>query len=167
MSVLDYTKLCPEQSAKTVEALAQLLADMQVFYTNLRGFHWNVKGCEFYQLHAYFESTYDAYATHIDDVAERILQLGGSPDSHFSTYLKMAKVQEQCSKCLDGRGMLKNVLETLSFLANEERTLLTSLDAKDAATTDLLTGFIAEQEKAIWMLVAMLDGGECCCKDKK
>jgi len=163
MNVLDYTKLCPEQSAKTVEGLAQLLADMQVFYTNLRGFHWNVKGHDFYQVHAYFEGEYNAYATHIDDIAERILQLGGQPSSHFSSYLKVAKVQEQCSKCISCCEMLKNVLETYGFLVEEERTLLTSLDAKDAATTDLLTRLIVEQEKAIWMLAAMLSG-DCCKK---
>ena len=156
MSVLDYTKLDAARSAKTIEALAQLLADMQVFYTNLRGFHWNVKGNLFYQMHAYFEDAYNAYATHIDDIAERILQLGGQPDSHFSTYLKVAKVQEQCSKCLDELGMAKNVLETYGFLLQEERTILLGLDDSDAATNDMLTSLIVEQEKAIWMLNAML-----------
>ena len=156
MSVLDYTKLDAARSAKTIEALSQLLADMQVFYTNLRGFHWNVKGRLFYQMHAYFEDAYNSYATHIDDIAERILQLGGQPDSHFSTYLKVAKVQEQCSKCLDELGMAKNVLETYGFLVREERAILEGLDAGDVATNDMLTSMIVEQEKAIWMLNAML-----------
>ena len=156
MSVLDYTKLDAARSAKTIEALSQLLADMQVFYTNLRGFHWNVKGRLFYQMHAYFEDAYNSYATHIDDIAERILQLGGQPDSHFSTYLKVAKVQEQCSKCLDELGMARNVLETYGFLVREERAILEGLDAGDAATNDMLTSMIVEQEKAIWMLNAML-----------
>lgn len=156
MSVLDYTKLDAARSAKTIEALSQLLADMQVFYTNLRGFHWNVKGRLFYQMHAYFEDAYNSYATHIDDIAERILQLGGQPDSHFSTYLKVAKVQEQCSKCLDELGMAKNVLETYGFLVREERAILEGLNAGDAATNDMLTSMIVEQEKAIWMLNAML-----------
>ena len=141
MSVLDYTKLDAARSAKTIEALSQLLADMQVFYTNLRGFHWNVKGRLFYQMHAYFEDAYNSYATHIDDIAERILQLGG---------------QEQCSTCLDELGMAKNVLETYGFLVREERAILEGLDAGDAATNDMLTSMIVEQEKAIWMLNAML-----------
>ena len=156
MSVLDYTKLDAARSTKTIEALSQLLADMQVFYTNLRGFHWNVKGIMFYQLHAYFESEYNAYATHIDDIAERILQLGGQPDSHFSTYLKIAKVQERCPKCIDELGMVKNVLETYGVLVQEERAILDGLDAGDAATNDMLTSLLVEQEKAIWMLNAML-----------
>ena len=156
MSVLDYTKLDVASSAKTIEALGQLLADMQVFYTNLRGFHWNVKGRLFYQLHAYFEEVYNAYATHIDDIAERLLQLGGQPDPHFSTYLKVAKVKEQCPRCIDELGMAKNVLETYSFLLQEERSILESLNAADVATNDMLTSLIVEQEKAIWMLNAML-----------
>lgn len=157
MSVLDYTKLDAAKSAKTIEALEQLLADMQIFYTNLRGFHWNVKGHDFYQLHPYFENAYNTYATHIDDIAERILQLGGRPDSHFSTYLKKAKVQEQCSKCLNEREMCEKVLETYGVLVVEERTILLGLDATDIATNELLTDMIVEQEKAIWMLAAMLE----------
>jgi len=94
--------------------------------------------------------------THIDDIAERILQLGGQPDPHFSTYLKVAKVKEQCPKCVDEFGMAKNVLETYGFLVREERAILEGLDAGDAATNDMLTAIIREQEKAIWMLNAML-----------
>lgn len=156
MSVLNYTKLDAASSAKTIEALSQLLADMQVFYTNLRGFHWNVRGHLFYRLHAYFEGVYNAYATHIDDIAERVLQLGGTPDPHFSTYLKVAKIKEQCPKCVDELGMAKNVLETYGYLLQEERAILSKLPADDVATNEMLTSLVLEQEKAIWMLDAML-----------
>ncbi len=156
MSVLDYTKLDAAQSAKTVEALGQLLADMQIFYTNLRGFHWNVKGHDFYQYHAYFEEVYNTYATHIDDIAERILQLGGQPSSHFTSYLKIAKVQEQCSKCIKEGEMMQNVLQTYGMLVVEERAILKELNAEDVVTADILTQILVEQEKAIWMLTAML-----------
>ena len=44
MRTLDYIKLDSAAAAKVVESLQQLLADYQVFYANLRGFHWNIKG---------------------------------------------------------------------------------------------------------------------------
>lgn len=40
MRTLDYIKLDSAAAAKVVESLQQLLADYQVFYANLRGFHW-------------------------------------------------------------------------------------------------------------------------------
>jgi len=56
MKTLDFTKLNAESVKNVVSALQQLLADYQVYYSNLRGFHWNVKGKDFYVMHAQFES---------------------------------------------------------------------------------------------------------------
>ena len=55
MKSLDYTGLDAKKVEKVVKELSQLLADFQVYYANLRGFHWNVKGDKFYQLHEYYE----------------------------------------------------------------------------------------------------------------
>lgn len=52
MKTLDYIHLDAVAAGKVVEALQQLLADYQVFYTNLRGFHWNIKGHGFFVLTA-------------------------------------------------------------------------------------------------------------------
>ena len=60
--------------------MKQLLADYQVFYTNLRGFHWNIKGHGFFVLHGKFEDMYNNAAEKVDELAERILMLGGEPE---------------------------------------------------------------------------------------
>ena len=44
MKTLDYLHLNEKKVADVVSALHQLLADFQVHYTNLRGFHWDIKG---------------------------------------------------------------------------------------------------------------------------
>lgn len=156
MKVTNTTKVNAESAAKIGDKLGVLLADMQIFYTNLRGFHWNVKGHQFFRLHNYFEELYDAYATHIDDVAERMLQLDVAPTSHFSEYLKVAKVKEADSHMKD-RDMMQNVLETLGLLIAEERAIIEMADeAGDIATTDLLSAMIDEQEKAVWMITAYM-----------
>ncbi|HOH54849.1 MAG TPA: ferritin-like domain-containing protein, partial [Paludibacteraceae bacterium] len=79
MKTIEFTKLNAEGSKKVVEALQQLLADYQIFYTNLRGFHWNLKGKDFFINHAKFEELYDNAAEKVDEIAERILMLGGTP----------------------------------------------------------------------------------------
>ena len=77
MRTLDYIKLDSAAAAKVVESLQQLLADYQVFYANLRGFHWNIKGHGFFVLHSKFEDLYNNAAEKVDELAERILMLGG------------------------------------------------------------------------------------------
>ncbi|MEG2675078.1 MAG: ferritin-like domain-containing protein, partial [Muribaculaceae bacterium] len=77
MKTLDYIDLDGKRVENVIVELKQLLADFQVFYTNLRGFHWNIKGRGFFILHAKFEGMYNDASNKIDELAERILQLGG------------------------------------------------------------------------------------------
>ena len=55
MKTLDYIKLNESGVNNVVASLQQLLADFQIYYTNLRGFHWNIKGHDFFVLHSKFE----------------------------------------------------------------------------------------------------------------
>ena len=95
MSVLSITGIEPAHAAKVIESLHQLLADFQVYYTNLRGYHWHVRGPQFFTLHAQFEKMYDEAAEHADDIAERLLQLGATPENRFSQYLQKSQIKEQ------------------------------------------------------------------------
>lgn len=154
MKTLDFLHLDEKNVSNVVNALQQLLADFQVHYTNLRDFHWNVKGHGFFVLHEKFESLYDDVATKVDEIAERILMLGGTPENRFSEYLKVAKVKETHGvKC--GHEAVEHVLDAYKYLIGQERRLLAlASEAGDDVTADLMTGYIAEQEKMVWMLVA-------------
>jgi starvation-inducible DNA-binding protein len=154
MKTLDYIKLDAASAAKTVNGLQQLLADFQVFYTNLRGFHWNVKGKNFFQLHARFEEMYNDASEKIDEIAERILMLDGVPAHNFSQYLAVSKVKES-GMVSDGDAGLMNVLETLSLLMEAERSVLaTASEAGDESTVAMMSDYLKEQEKSVWMLTA-------------
>lgn len=52
MKTLDYLHLDENAAGKLVRSLQQLLADFQVHYMNLRGFHWNIQGHGFFVLHS-------------------------------------------------------------------------------------------------------------------
>lgn len=52
-----------EIAKKLADELNGLLATYQVFYTNVRGYHWNVRGVNFFELHAKFEEIYDDLVT--------------------------------------------------------------------------------------------------------
>ena len=77
--------------------LNELLADYQLFYQNLRGLHWNIKGREFFELHVKFEEYYDDAVLKVDEIAERILTLEGEPLHTFTDYLQISKIRrERC-----------------------------------------------------------------------
>ncbi|MFV0402556.1 MAG: Dps family protein [Bacteroides graminisolvens] len=154
MKTLNYIKLNEKEVSSVVASLQQLLADFQVYYTNLRGFHWNIKGHGFFVLHSKFEDLYNDAAEKVDELAERVLMLGGTPANKFSEYLKVAKVKE-----VDGVSnadeALNNILETYSYLIAEERKLLSlASEVNDEVTVALMSDYIKEQEKMVWMLVA-------------
>ena len=154
MKTLNYIKLNEKEVSSVVASLQQLLADFQVYYTNLRGFHWNIKGHGFFVLHSKFEDLYNDAAEKVDELAERVLMLGGTPANKFSEYLKVAKVKE-----VDGVSnadeALSNILETYSYMIAEERKLLSlASEVNDEVTVALMSDYLKEQEKMVWMLVA-------------
>ncbi len=154
MKTLDYLHISENNANAVVNTLRQLLADFQVHYTNLRGMHWHIEGRGFFVLHEKFESMYDDMAAKIDEVAERILMLGATPENRFSEYLKIAKLPEVTSiTCSESA--VTHILDAYKYLIGLEKEALTvAEEAHDVVTADMLTGYIAEQEKMVWMLVA-------------
>ena len=154
MKTLDYIKLNESGVNNVVASLQQLLADFQIYYTNLRGFHWNIKGHDFFVLHSKFEDLYNDAAEKVDEIAERILMLGGTPANKFSDYMKMANINE-VDRVSNGEKALENILETYSHLIGEERKLLSiASQAGDEVTVALMSDYLKEQEKMVWMLTA-------------
>lgn len=154
MKTLDYLHLNEANVANVVSALKQLLADYQVHYTNLRGFHWDIKGHGFFVLHSKFEDMYNDAAEKVDEIAERLLMLGSSPENKFSEYLKVANIKEISGVSCSSEAV-DHILDTYRYLIGEERKLIDlANEAHDDATADLMTGYLKEQEKMLWMLVA-------------
>ena len=84
--------LNPDASAALCKELNALLCDLHVFYQNMRGFHWNVQGQNFFELHAKFEEFYTDLQVKIDEVAERVLTLGGQPLHTMQDYVAGATI---------------------------------------------------------------------------
>ena len=68
------------------EKLNELLSNYSIFYQNARGYHWNIKGDKFFELHSKFEELYNDLLLKIDEVAERILTLGHAPKHNYTDY---------------------------------------------------------------------------------
>lgn len=94
MATTNSIGLDSEKSEKLASLLNELLANYSVFYQNTRGYHWNIKGEKFFELHVKFEELYNDLILKIDEVAERILTLGHTPNHNFSDYHQMSIVKE-------------------------------------------------------------------------
>ncbi len=145
---------------KKTEGLAndlnQLLANFQLYYQNLRGIHWNIKGRAFFDLHVKFEELYTDANLKVDEIAERILTLGATPLHTFEDYNKAAKVPVGKNISMDEKAV-QLIVDSLSELLKIERGILeTSADASDEGTNSMMSDFITEQEKTVWMMKAWL-----------
>jgi len=144
------------KSKETAAELNKLLATFQVFYQNLRGYHWNIKGENFFELHLKFESFYVETRDQIDEIAERILTLGEAPLHTYKDYLANSAIKESGTKT-DGKKIVSKIRDTYTQLLTQERAVLNLANkAGDEGTIDLMTGYIALQEKTVWMLSAYL-----------
>ncbi|WP_224997955.1 Dps family protein [Cesiribacter sp. SM1] len=144
-------------SEQLAELLNGLLADFQLYYQNLRGFHWNVRGQHFFELHARFEQLYTEAQENIDSIAERILTLGYTPLHTFEDYRKVSDIPAH-RNLTDGKATVKALVEILqSLLIRERKALQLAQEAADEGTVELLTGLISAQEKHVWMQRAWLN----------
>ncbi|MCD6067637.1 MAG: Ferritin Dps family protein [Bacteroidetes bacterium] len=139
------------------EKLNRLLANYQVFYMNARGFHWNIKGEKFFELHVKFEELYTNLQLKIDEIAERILTLGHRPLHSYSEYLKLSVIKEQ-TNVSDGKTALTEIIADFAVILPMQRELLKLAgDADDEGTNALMSDYIREQEKMLWMYNAYLN----------
>lgn len=139
-----------------VEKLNGLLSSYQVYYQNMRGYHWNIIGKQFFELHLKFEEYYNNAQMKIDEIAERILTLESTPLHSFSKYLENTRV-EIYENITDGAVAVNQIRMQLEQLLAQQREVLALADeCKDIATSDLMTQYISEQEKTVWMLKSYL-----------
>ena len=153
LSILDIkADYAQEMNAK----LNKFAATLHVYYSNLRGFHWHVQGKSFFTFHEELEKMYDAEAERIDEVAERILQLGGVPVRLYGDIEKLSEIkQSEIITC--SNEISKNLLETVAILLRMEREIAAFAgEHSDDVTAGMMSEYIAGQEKLVWMLTAFL-----------
>lgn len=156
MAKLNAIGLNEKMSVELADSLNELLANYQLFYQNSRGFHWNIKGEKFFELHVKFEELYTDALLKIDEIAERILTLGFTPLHAFTDYLKQSSIKE-AKNLGDGKKAVENVLDGFKILLQAERKILElSAKAEDEGTNALMSDYIRQQEKSVWMYSAFL-----------
>lgn len=146
-----------KESEEIVQSLNILLSNFQVYYQNLRGIHWNIRGKRFFDLHVKFEELYNDAQIKVDLVAERVLTIGGTPLHTFEDYIKNNKLTVGKNISNDEKAV-QLIVNSLSALLKIERDILDqSASISDEGTNAMMSDFISEQEKTIWMMNAWLE----------
>lgn len=155
--ILNSIGLQSDKAKVLASDLNNLLANFQVYYQNLRGIHWNIKGKAFFNLHLKFEELYNDANMKVDEIAERILTLGETPLHTFEDYTKQAKIPIGRNISNDEKAVAL-IVNSLSELLKIERDILEkSGDANDEGTNAMMSDFITQQEKTVWMMKAWLN----------
>ena len=138
------------------EKLNALLANYQIFYMNTRGYHWKIQGRQFFELHVKFEEQYNDLLLKVDELAERILTLGHRPLHAFSDYIAQSSIQEH-KQAIDGKVCIEGLLAGYKTIIQMQRDLMeVAGEANDEGTAALMSDYIGQQEKTVWMLSAYL-----------
>jgi len=135
--------------------LQQVLADTYSLMVKTHVYHWNVTGANFMSLHTQFQTQYETLFAAVDEIAERIRQLGVMVEGGMSVFGDSSNVE--APKATNAEAMLKD-------LAEDHKTMAASLvsfanladEANDRITADLLTARAADHDKTAWMLGAQL-----------
>ncbi len=146
-----------EDSTMIISDLNKLLSNYQVYYQNLRGIHWNIRGKRFFELHVKFEELYNDSQLKVDAIAERILTIGGKPLHTFEDYIQNNTLRIGKNISQDEKAV-QLIVDSLSDLLKIEREILNKTDEiGDEGTNSMMSDFITEQEKTIWMMNAWLE----------
>ena len=156
MKKINAIGLHQDKAEDLAKKLNELLANYSIFYQNTRGFHWNIKGEKFFELHLKFEELYNDLLLKIDEVAERILTLGYTPEHRYSQYEKSSTIKES-KKISDGLVAVEQILEAFKIVIVMQREILAiATDANDEGTNALMSDYIRFQEKQVWMYSSFL-----------
>ncbi|MDL4840909.1 Dps family protein [Aquibacillus rhizosphaerae] len=136
--------------------LNKQISDWNILYVKLQHYHWSVKGEQFFTLHAKFEELYNEAAGYIDEIAERVLALGGSPVASLREYLELASIQETPA-IESSTEMVQEIVDDYTKMISVLKNGMELTESEnDEITGDILLAIYSDLEKHVWMLTAYL-----------
>lgn len=148
----------PESARSNVVDLLQLrLAQAIDLRLDSKQAHWNVKGPHFAQLHGLFDELYNTLGEHVDDLAERLVQLGGQAAGTLQAVAERSDLPAYPTDLTAGRDHLVAIADRLGHLGGSIRSGISAADEQgDDGTADLFTAISQDLDKALWMVEAHL-----------
>ena len=146
----------PKSARTELNALInQRLADVIDLQLQLKQAHWNVKGPHFIGLHELFDKIAEEVESYADEIAERIVQLGGIAQGTVRVAAARSRLEEYPLTIADGSAHVEAVSKALSTFGRESRVSIDEANAlDDADTADLFTEVSRGIDKWLWFVEA-------------
>ncbi|HBC4358077.1 TPA: DNA starvation/stationary phase protection protein [Staphylococcus aureus] len=139
-----------------VKELNQQVANWTVAYTKLHNFHWYVKGPNFFSLHVKFEELYNEASQYVDELAERILAVGGNPVGTLTECLEQSIVKE-VAKGYSAEQMVEELSQDFTNISKQlENAIEIAGNAGDDVSEDMFIGMQTSVDKHNWMFKSYL-----------
>ena len=139
-----------------VKELNRQVANWTVAYTKLHNFHWYVKGPNFFSLHEKFEELYNEASQYVDDLAERILAIGGNPVGTLKESLDISIVDE-AGKNYSAEQMVEAFSKDLTNISEQlVKSIEVAGEAGDDVSEDMFIGMKNSVDKHNWMFKSYL-----------
>ena len=133
--------------------LNTFLSDLNVFYRKLQNYHWNIKGKDFFTIHAKLEEYYNEVNARIDEIAEHILSLDGQPLGTLKDYLETTKIKEAENIKVDSSYILNETIKDYSMLLQDAKNIKGLAETNsESKTSALMDDIIEDYTKKLWML---------------
>ncbi|HZZ71887.1 MAG TPA: DNA starvation/stationary phase protection protein Dps [Pirellulales bacterium] len=150
-------------SEKTRAAVGELLngrlADLIDLQLQTKQAHWNVKGPSFIALHELFDKVSEDVEDLVDDVAERVVALGGTAEGTLAAVAKHTQLPPYPLQLTAGRDHVEALSNALATVGKAIRAAIDRAnELGDADTADLFTGASRELDKNLWFVEAHLQG---------
>ncbi|HZG14371.1 MAG TPA: Dps family protein [Candidatus Bathyarchaeia archaeon] len=143
-------------SSALMDTVNKQIANWTILYVKLHNFHWYVKGPQFFTLHTKFEELYTEASLHIDELAERLLALGGQPVATMRGCLERASVKEAQGN-ETAEKMVDITVQDFGIMIQElKEGMKLAEEVDDETTGDMLLAIHSSLEKHVWMLQSFL-----------
>ncbi|WP_158615511.1 DNA starvation/stationary phase protection protein Dps [Acidipila sp. EB88] len=153
--------LTDEQKTKTVAVMQERLAASLDMYSQAKFAHWNVKGVNFYQLHLVFDSVADAIFPQIDQIAERLTQLGGVANGTVRQSANSSPIPEYDTTLTSGMDHVNALANALGCYCQELREASDKIDEiGDEPSSDFFKQLVVEAEEQLYFLESHLEAGD-------
>jgi starvation-inducible DNA-binding protein len=154
----------PGMKSGNAERVNELLQDrlnsLNDLALTLKHVHWNVTGPNFIAVHTMLDPQVEAVRGMVDETAERIAALGGSPVGTPGALVKAREWDDYSIGRADAIAHLGALDVVYSGILEAQRAAIDTTEELDLVTQDMLIGQARQLEEFHWFVRAHLESAD-------